>query len=174
MILRLFRLIIKKYGFGRQPTRINQKVILTSICPYTASEEYPTEGTSYECGGIIEHMRRLDGTAHVEWHNGCKVKVSLKYLKVVSDEEFKAILKKGFVADNPNLTFKRREMEKAKRKEEVKEDVGYCMQDKYQVGRSENLYGTIDVSTMNICREFCKSNEERWRGLREEKKSKKP
>lgn len=105
MILKLLGLSLKKNKIGKPPTRARQKVVLTEENDYAPCENAPKEGSSYECGGIVCSIRKYD-VAQVDWANGRRHSYSVNHLRVISDGEYKALLTSGFVADNPNVTFK--------------------------------------------------------------------
>ena len=118
MILKLFKEAFRQFSYNKPPTKVCQKVSLSCECPYTPREEYPVEGTSYECGGVILEMDRKKNNVRVRWANDYVAEVRLDFLKVISENEFRALLKKGFVADNPNYTFKQKKIMKEEKKKQ--------------------------------------------------------
>ena len=119
MILKLLKLAIQRFNVGRPPTRVGQVVTLSDKCPYTPSEEFPIEGTSYECGGVVHTMNRRQNVARVDWYNDYMTELRLDTLRVLSDVEHENLMKRGFVADNPNFTFKHLMSKRKKKKKKT-------------------------------------------------------
>ena len=114
MIFKLLKLAMERFSAERPPTRVFQKVTLSDSFPLAPSEEFPIEGTSYECGGVVQAMNRRRNTAVVNWYNGRSVNIKLRDLRVLSELDCHNLRKRGFVADNPNFTFKARMQNKKK------------------------------------------------------------
>lgn len=108
MIFKLFRLALKKNRLGKHPTRVGQKVVLTTDCTMEPSETAPIEGTSYECGGTVLSMEKCKNTAHVKWYNNYSNAFRVPSLRVISNGEYIALMNTSFSADNPNVTFKQK------------------------------------------------------------------
>jgi hypothetical protein len=145
MILKLFILAMRKRRFGRVPSAVGQKVVLKEGSYHEADESKPMEGSSFECGGTIIRLRKMEDKAHVKWCTGHKREFPRNMLKVISYTEFKALMKKNFLADNPNYTFKQRQEANAVLEEEVpKLDTSPSPHGGYVTGS----FG-MDISTLN-------------------------
>jgi len=147
MILKLFILAIRKHRFGKVPSAVGQKVVLKEGSYHEADELKPMEGSSFECGGTVIRLRRMENRAHVEWCTGHKREFPRNMLKVISYTEFKALMKKNFLADNPNYTFKQRREANAAPEEEVpKLDTSLSPNGGYVTG---SFGEPVDISTLN-------------------------
>jgi len=142
MIWKLFKLSLERFSAGHPPTRVGQKVTLSDAMPLAPSEEFPIEGTSYECGGVVHVMNRRKNAATVDWYNGRMVNVRLDHLKSLSSIDYHDLRGRGFVSDNPNFTFKsiKQNRKKSWNKTGSKEDVQY-FQDHYTMGSNITFEG---------------------------------
>ena len=111
MIFKLLKMVLEKNSLGEPPTKVGQKVTLREDRGHAPSEYAPVEGTSYECGGIVILMERSYGSCSVRWSNDNIINSNVKDFKVLSESEFSFLSRSGFVAGNPNLTFKQRKLD---------------------------------------------------------------